>query len=160
DAIEIAAIDYAIAHGVVIVAAAGNQGESGMTYPGAYAPVISAANVGWVGQFPPDDPSTIRWILRDVPENDAPQYFISPDSGRELPGQDLDAAAPGFAVPLPWTQNGQVDYNFGIGTSFASPHTAGIAALMLQKNSQLTQAQIETILDNTALPLPPACRDV
>jgi subtilisin family serine protease len=50
-----------------------------------------------------------------------------------------------------------VDYRFDAGTSFASPHVAGIAALMLQKNPGLTAAQIEEILENTAFPVPPGC---
>ncbi|MFZ2413729.1 MAG: S8 family serine peptidase, partial [Candidatus Cryosericum sp.] len=49
DAMEKAAIDYAIAQGVIIVAAAGNEGEAGMGFPGAYEPVISVAASGWVG---------------------------------------------------------------------------------------------------------------
>src|SRR5512140_1393761 len=40
DAMEKAAIDYAISNGVLVVAAAGNEGTAGMGYPGAYAPVI------------------------------------------------------------------------------------------------------------------------
>ncbi len=46
-----AAIDYAIANGVIVVAAAGNEGEAGMGYPGAYAPVISAGSAGWVREW-------------------------------------------------------------------------------------------------------------
>jgi subtilisin family serine protease len=161
DVLERAAIDYAIARGIVIVAAAGNAGESGMQDPGAYPPVISAANAGWGGQFPPDDPTVIRWILRDVPEHDASQFFIAPDSSRALPGQDLDVAAPGSFVPAPWAyQEGQADYSFVNGTSLASPHVAGVAALMLQKNPHLMQAQIESILEGTAMPLLPGCRGV
>lgn len=49
--IEKDAIDNAIANGVVIVAAAGNAGEAGMDYPGAYAPVISAGAAGWTGEW-------------------------------------------------------------------------------------------------------------
>ena len=51
DAMEKAAIDYAIGKGVIIVASAGNEGEAGMGYPGAYAPVISVAAAGWVGEW-------------------------------------------------------------------------------------------------------------
>ena len=54
DAVEKAAIDYAIAQGVIIVASAGNEGTAGMGYPGAYAPVISVGAVGWVGEWYPD----------------------------------------------------------------------------------------------------------
>ena len=45
--IEKDALDYAIANGVIVVAAAGNDGEAGMHFPGAYAPVISAGAIGW-----------------------------------------------------------------------------------------------------------------
>ena len=48
--VEKAATDYAISKGVIIVASAGNEGNDGMGYPGAYAPVISAAASGWVSR--------------------------------------------------------------------------------------------------------------
>lgn len=163
DVLVRAAIDHAIANGVVVVMAAGNEADAGMRFPGRYAPVISAGATGSVGEFPPNDPTTIRWILNDVAESDASQHFIAPFSAWELPGQDLDVLAPGFVVPIAGTLGGgigMVDYNFIFGTSFASPHVAGIAALMLQKNPGLTAAQIEEILENTAFPLPPGCRDI
>jgi hypothetical protein len=40
------------------------------------------------------------------------------------------------------------------GTSAATPHAAGIAALMLQGNSALTPTQIYTALENSALAMP------
>src|SRR5262245_20939036 len=58
DAAITAAIDYAIASGVILVAAAGNEADLGMRFPARYAPVISVAALGWVDQFPPDDPTT------------------------------------------------------------------------------------------------------
>ena len=159
-----AAIDYAIVHGVVVVAAAGNSGTDGMIFPARYAPVISAGATALVGEFPPEDPTLIQWILNDVAEGDPSQHLIANFSAWELPGQDLDVLAPGVVVPFPGALGGGgvglVDYNFVAGTSFASPHVAGIAALMLQKNPGLTAAQIEQILENTALPLPPGCRNV
>jgi subtilisin family serine protease len=161
DVLMRAAIDYAIAHGVVVVAAAGNDADAGMVFPGRYAPVISAGATGLVGEFPPNDPTFIQWILNDVAEGDLSQHGIVPFSAWELPGQDLDVLAPGFAVPVAGLVGGGiglVDYSFAGGTSFASPHVAGIAALMLQKNPGLTAAQIEEILENTAFPLPPGCR--
>lgn len=163
DVLTHAAIDYAIANGVVVVAAAGNGADAGMLFPARYAPVISAGATGSAGEFAPDDPTDIQWILNDVAESDPSQHFIAPFSSWELPGQDLDVLAPGFFVPVAGTFAGgigQVDYNFAGGTSFSSPHVAGIAALMLQKNPGLTAAQIEEILENTAFPLPPGCRNV
>jgi subtilisin family serine protease len=155
-----ATIDYAIANGLVVVASAGNCGDDGMSYPAAHPPVISVAMSGSVSQFPPDDPTAIEWILRDVPEGDDSHIFMDPNSSRALPGQDLDVAAPGDAVPVAWTVNGKVDYTYFWGTSAAAPHVAGVVALMLEKNPALSQAQIEAILESTALPLPPACATV
>jgi subtilisin family serine protease len=43
DADEQAAIEYALAQNVVVVAAAGNDGDSGATYPGSYPGVLSVA---------------------------------------------------------------------------------------------------------------------
>lgn len=42
----------------------------------------------------------------------------------------------------------------------SSPHVAGIAALMLQKNSSLTQSQVETILEGAAFPMDSGTRTV
>jgi subtilisin family serine protease len=155
-----AAIGYAIAHGVIVVSAAGNQGDAGMSYPGAYPEVISVAATGWVSQWPADDPTAVLWIERDVLEGDPLEHFIAVFSARELPGQDLDVAAPGTAVPVAWTWAGQADHSYFFGTSASGPHVAGVVALMLQKNPALTQAQIETILESTAMPIAPGCRQV
>ncbi|HBP38287.1 MAG TPA: Subtilisin DY [Clostridiales bacterium] len=150
DAVEEAAIDYAIAAGVIIVASAGNNGEAGMGYPGAYAPVISVAAAGWTGEWS----SGSWWYNRDVtdPANSA-DFYITDFSSRELSGQDLDVAAPGSWIVGPYQlQSGKTSYYYLGGTSMASPHVAGIAALMAQKNPDLTAADVESILESTALP--------
>jgi len=41
------AIDYAIEKGVIVIASAGNEGEYGMGWPGAYPEVISVGACGW-----------------------------------------------------------------------------------------------------------------
>jgi hypothetical protein len=52
----------------------------------------------------------------------------------------------------PQCQNNASYPNF-FGTSAATPHAAGIAALMLQANPQATPAQIYTALETSALPI-------
>jgi subtilisin family serine protease len=186
--VEQAALDRAIANGVIVVAAAGNEGETGMGYPGAYAPVISVGAVGWTGEWlkPTDGQPRYRmWWLQYA---DAPMLpgsgvvadptaigdvYVTGFSSRELAGQELDVLAPGSWVRgpfpgspgynhLPWWSKGIGDlvggnggnfYYVG-GTSMATPHVAAIAALMLQKNPALTQAQVEATLKTSALPVP------
>jgi hypothetical protein len=97
DAVEKAAIDYAIAQGVIVVASAGTRGTAGMGYPGAYAPVISVAASGWIGEWtPPPPPATLGswWRNLDVGEGPDPDHFYITDfSSRQLDGQELDVAA-------------------------------------------------------------------
>jgi subtilisin family serine protease len=124
------AIDYAIANGVIVVAAAGNAGDAGMDWPGAYPQVISAGACGWKyewydtsGNPPPYTRRYRLWWLQspyygynDIPE-DTPvgDVYITDFSGREKTGQQLDVVAPGSWVRgpfpddfshLPWWSNG------------------------------------------------------
>ncbi len=147
EAMEQAAIDYAISKGVIVVASAGNEGYQGMGYPGAYEPVISVAASGWVSEWVGGG---TWWYANDVADPLNPNdYYITDFSSRELPGQDLDVAAPGSWVVGPYqTNSGQLSYFFLGGTSMASPHVAGIAALMMQKNPNLTQFDVEGILED------------
>jgi len=158
DAVEQAAIDYAISTGVIIVASAGNRGEAGMGYPGAYEPVISVAASGWIGEWT----SGAWWYGLNVADPTNPDDFYIVDySGRQLAGQDLDVAAPGSWVVGPYqTNSGQTSYYYLGGTSMASPHVAGIVALMAQKNPELTAGNAEEILENSAIYLEPDCRNI
>ncbi len=161
DAVEKAAIDYAISQGVIIVASAGNAGERGMGYPGAYAPVISVAASGWVGEWSPPGNRSWWWNVDVAEPTHSDNFYITDFSSRELAGQDLDVAAPGSWVVGPYQlQRGKTSYFFLGGTSMASPHVAGIAALMMQKNPGLVQADVEYYLEQSAIPLPPGCRTV
>lgn len=157
--IEKASIDYAISKGVIIVASAGNSGTRGMGYPGAYAPVISVAASGWIGEWT----AASWWRTLNVPDpTKASDLYITDFSSREKAGQDLDVAAPGSWVVGPYMTNSGMTptYYYLGGTSMASPHVAGIVALMAQKNPALTAAQAEAILESSAIALPAGCRNV
>ena len=188
--IEKAALDRAIANGVIVVASAGNEDESGMGYPGAYPPVISVGAAGWTGEWLFPDTGLPRyrmWWLQYPFEplvagsgevTDPTQLedvYLTDFSSRELTGleQELDILAPGSWVRgpfpgypgynhLPWWSKGVGDLNgnnvgnfyYVGGTSMSAPHVSALAALMLEKNPNLTQAEIESILKATALALP------
>jgi subtilisin family serine protease len=160
DALEQAAIDDAIRAGVIIVASAGNNGTAGMGYPGAYQPVISAAASGWTKQWTTcAGPNTGSnwWRACDVSEDIVSETYIANFSAREKVGQDLDVAAPGSWVVGPYqtNQSNRVSYFFLSGTSMASPHVAGIVALMAQKHHSLTAGLAEQILEDNAVAIPP-----
>lgn len=131
--IEKTAIDNAIAAGVIVVAAAGNAGEAGMDFPGAYPPVISAGSAGWINEWlKPTDllPRYRMWWLQYSGANMLPgsgdvadptavnDVYVSDFSSRGLAGQQLDVLAPGSWVRgpfpgdpgfahLPWWSNGK-----------------------------------------------------
>jgi subtilisin family serine protease len=153
-----AAVDFALSKGVLLVFSAGNAGETGMGWPGAYPPVISAASSGWIKEWISGD----WWFNVNVPDPTNPaDFYISDFSSREKTDQDLDVAAPGSWVVGPFqTQRGQPSFFFLGGTSMAAPHVTGTVALMLQKHPSLTQAQAESIVEGSAIPLGAGCRDV
>lgn len=162
DPIEKEAIDYALDAGVIIVASAGNRGEAGMGYPGAYGPVISVAATGWIGEW---YPSFVRswWYALNVAEpTPMSQMYITDFSSRAKEDQDLDVAAPGSWIVGPYQLNSgnTPSYYFLGGTSMASPHVAGIVALMAQKNPTLTASEVEAILEGAATYLAPGSRSV
>lgn len=166
EAVEKAALDAAIAAGVVVVASAGNEGTAGMTFPAAYEPVISVGAGGWTQQWKPYPAKT--WWLNDVPEDDTKEVYIAGFSSRQRPGQYLDVISTGRYLLLPYPcailyHDGQetpstnsrscaskatpdnahaapFQYLFISGTSFAAPTIAGVVALMLEKDPTLSNA--------------------
>ncbi len=58
-----------------------------------------------------------------------------------------DVVAPGAFIN---TTDINKNYNISSGTSFAAPHVAGTAALILQKNPQLTPEELKSILMTTS----------
>jgi subtilisin family serine protease len=160
DALEQAAIDAAVQAGVVLVASAGNSGPTGaMGYPGAYGPVISVASAGYVKEWQGSNSWWNNSVSNTADPTDPTQYYISGFSALRTGTQDLDVAAPGSWVVGPYqvNQSNQLSYFFLGGTSMASPHVAGIVALMLQKNPTLGVAasaragKAEDILTSSAV---------
>ena len=118
------AVDYAVAHGAVVIAAAGNSGHSGVLYPGAYANAIAVA------------------------ATDASNYVASFSSV----GPQVDVAAPGVSIySTYWSATSGSTYNTLSGTSMATPHVAGVAALLAALPQFNTPAKIRAALESTTL---------
>ncbi|MBW4643739.1 MAG: S8 family serine peptidase [Goleter apudmare HA4340-LM2] len=118
------AIEYASKKGVVVVMAAGNNGYPFVSYPAAYANKSGLA-VGAVDQ-----------------NNNMANF-----SNRPGVTQLSYVTAPGVNVysSLPGNQ-----YAYYSGTSMATPHVAGVVALMLSANPSLTDAQVRQIITSSA----------
>lgn len=122
-------IDYAVSHNVTVVAAAGNNGNSTVNYPAAFNGVIGVGSTNYYDTR--SDFSPVNYSV-DV----------------TAPGEDIISTAP--------TESG---YGIGSGTSYSSPEVAGVAALLLTINPNLTPAQITNILESTSDDLGTAGRD-
>jgi subtilisin family serine protease len=61
----------------------------------------------------------------------------------------ISVVASGWVVGPCQLQSGETSYYFLGGTSMASPHVAGIGALMTQKNGSLVTNEVETIFART-----------
>ena len=120
------AIQYATNKGVVVVMSAGNDGFYEPDYPARYADRFGIA-VGGI----------------DI--NGRMNQFFNRAGARPL---DY-VVAPGVDIYSTTPYNTYETYS---GTSMAAPHVAGVAALVLNANPNLTPAQVEQILTATANP--------
>lgn len=129
---------YAKAPWVISVAAGTKQGE--------LADFSSRGTPGVGGSFVLDNRT---WTWEDRPTVTAPGVSIistravGPVSSLAVQ-QDLEALDP---LHLPF-------YTHMDGTSMATPHVAGIVALLLDANPALTPADVKQILQSTATPMP------
>jgi serine protease AprX len=129
----------AVGRGIVVCAAAGNAGPGSRTIgsPGAAADVITVGAV--------DRADRIAGFSSRGPTADG---RTKPDIG--FPGTDIVAArAAGTGMGRPVNDK----YTAASGTSMATPHAAGLAALLLQAKPGLKPADVKTVLMQTALDL-------
>ncbi|KZN69316.1 S8 family serine peptidase [Pseudoalteromonas luteoviolacea] len=122
------AFDQSYQRGMLHIAAAGNGGNSALSYPASYNNVVSVAAV-------------------DSSENKASfsQY-----------NSQVEIAGPGVGVNSTWNNGG---YRSISGTSMATPHVSGVAALVWSNFPQCSNADIRAALNATAKDKGAAGRD-
>ena len=114
------AVAYAESHGVLVVAAAGNDGPTGpANYPAALDEALAVASY--------DQGDAISWFSTH--------------------GTYVDITAPGSGI-LSTAKDGR--WTYMSGTSMATPYVAGAAALVLSREPGLSPAQVRARLQGTA----------
>ncbi|MEO5701018.1 MAG: S8 family peptidase [Casimicrobiaceae bacterium] len=137
------AVNDAIAHGAIVVAAAGNEYDDVASFaPANCSGVITVAAHNRAGE-------------RAFYSNFGRRIDISAPSG-DGGGSDSTVSLGNDGTTVP----GTAIYDEGIGTSFSAPLVAGTVSMMLGRNPTLTAGRVLAILQGTTRSFPDAtpCR--
>ena len=131
-----AAVDDAWNSGVLLVAAAGNDGTTRRLYPAAYPNCMAVAATD-------DDDQRV----------DEPGWWASNY------GEWVDVAAPGLWIYSTFPTHDyklgkDLNYDYGSGTSMATPHVAGLAGLLFGQDPLRTNADVRALIQDSADPIP------
>ena len=133
---EQAAVEFAVAHNVVVVAAAGNglaglPGDNGLTYPASYPGVLGVAATDDQGVVAPYS----QW--GQAANIAAPGDEQNPNTG----------GTGGLGIVSTWIGGG---YHVDIGTSMSAPQVAAAAALVISHQPSLSSVQVAQLLQTSA----------
>lgn len=128
------------AQGVVVVAASGNSGTSSPGYPAAYNGVISVSALDITGNlaYYSNYGSTIDVAAPGGDGSTDINYDGYPDGVMSTCGDD---------------ESGDIRFNYSTksGTSMATPHVAGVVALMKALDTDMTPDDLDAYLENLAI---------
>ncbi len=122
------AIRYAHDLGVVIVAATGNNAGNTVAYPAVFPETIAVGGITCQDQHAENNFSTVNWTSNWGPET--------------------DVAAPGDRI---WSTGVNDGYRFLNGTSMATPHVTGLAALIRSIEPTIPNTAVARLLEETAV---------
>jgi subtilisin family serine protease len=148
--LEAAAVRYAVANGVVVVAATGNC-ESACpyryaSYPAALPHVLGVSAIR-------ADSTVPRFSNRDRRFNDLAAPGVGVVSTFPLGLSEPDCAPAGYSLCA------SEEYSGGKGTSFAAPLVSAAAALLLAVRPDLSPGQISAVLRSSAVDISRVGRD-
>ncbi len=131
------AVRYAADHGVVVVCAAGNDGRGKVSYPAANSGAIAVAATQY------DEATTFY-------SNWGKEVFVAAPGGNTRLDQNNDGVPDGVLQNTVTPGNiDKHDYLLFMGTSMASPHVAGVAALLLSAGAH-DPAEVKRLIEQTA----------
>lgn len=137
------AVDYAVAHGVIVVAAAGNDCDQTINYPAGCAGVIG---VGALGEVADMESSSYTLSGLDGAKDRWAQYSNYNAS--------VFVTAPGTSACGPLVRNRYgsttTAYSVDSGTSFSAPCIAGLAALAKEYDPAIDSTGFQALLTLTA----------
>lgn len=142
------AIDYAVAKGVLLVAAVGNEYAKGnpIEYPAALLQPAGSNGIG--GRGLAVGASTLSGSRASFSNTGSHVSLVAP--GERVLGAVSSSSSAGSypRYTLPGSAAGL--YGYASGTSFAVPQVAGAAALVWAANPALSAAAVADILEQTA----------
>ena len=125
------AVNDAWDKGVLIAAAAGNDGGGRKRYPASYSNVMSVAATNYN-------------------DNAASFSNFNDEIDISAPGVNVFSTFPTYKFVLETKYGRSQDYDLGSGTSMAVPHIVGLAGLLFAQDDTRTNVQVRTIIEETA----------
>jgi len=143
-----AAAENAWRHGIVVVAAAGNDGHAGLADPADATDVVAVGAADARGTATAADDAVAPYSSEATTPSQRHPDLVAPGShllGLRVPGSLLDRSHP----------DGRVGDRFfrGSGTSEAAALVSGATALVLQRYPQLSPAEVKAFLARGAVRL-------
>ncbi len=147
------AANNAVANGVVVVAASGNECNSNAMGSPACGVDVIAVGATYKDDYPncEDSTSNFNWscCTDNSPRRDDVVCFSNNSDY-------LDVAAPGSVIQSASNAAGGGSITGMSGTSMASPMVAGLAALILSADPTLTPAEVRQVIRDGAIDMGPA----
>ncbi|MEO5853674.1 MAG: S8 family serine peptidase [Nocardioides sp.] len=138
-----AGIEYAVEHGMAVVNLSLSSKSEAM-----FGPLHDVADAAYFGR------TLLVCAANNQPGPTYPSQYASVVSVAARPGQDpwslaynprppVEFGACGIDVDVAWSGGGSI---VATGNSFAAPHVAGMAAVLLAKHPGLTPFQVKSVL--------------